>query len=169
MSDSVKVCGGCGETKSLDDFSPDRRNRDGRQARCRPCKAKWKREYALTNPERIRAANERHGQVRRGDYRWAQRLRAHYGLTVEQYERLLTGQGGGCAICGTTRPGGPGNRFQVDHDHTCCPGVGSCGRCIRGLLCSNCNTLVGLAKDDPQRLDAAASYLRRDRREGDGG
>lgn len=159
MSASVKPCKGCGENKPLDDFSPDKRQGDGRQGRCRPCRAEWKRQYGTEHPERITAALAKHGQIRRGDYRWAQRLKLHYGLTVESYEQLLAAQGGGCAICTVSEPGGPGNRFQVDHDHQCCPGVGSCGRCIRGLLCSNCNTMVGLAKDDPQRLMAAVRYL----------
>lgn len=32
---------------------------------------------------------------------------------------------------------------MVDHDHDCCPGGWSCGRCVRGLICSECNVLEG--------------------------
>ncbi|MGW0186850.1 endonuclease domain-containing protein [Streptomyces sp. NPDC003362] len=63
---------------------------------------------------------------------------AKYSINRTQYEMLLEAQGGGCAICGT-RQCSSGNRLAVDHDHSCCPGERSCGRCIRGLLCQNCN------------------------------
>ena len=48
---------------------------------------------------------------------------------------------------------------NVDHDHDCCPGQSSCGKCIRGLLCLTCNRALGLLKDDPMRVRAAADYL----------
>jgi len=81
-----------------------------------------------------------------------QRRREHhltnaYGITLEDYDALLATQGGVCVIChnGTDEP------LHVDHDHTT-------GK-VRGLLCSNCNTGIGLLKDDPVRLRAAADYL----------
>lgn len=81
-----------------------------------------------------------------------------FGLTAEGYAELLLRQGGGCAICKSTTPAGRG-RFHVDHDHACCPGPGSCGKCVRGLLCHHCNLGLGNFKDDPLRLKLAASYL----------
>jgi hypothetical protein len=81
-----------------------------------------------------------------------------YGITFAQFTELLEAQGRCCAICGTTEPGGRGN-FHIDHDHACCPGIKSCGKCIRGLLCSACNTSLGGFKDDPKRLLAAVAYL----------
>lgn len=85
-----------------------------------------------------------------------------FGLTSETFDELLAAQGGRCAVCGTDDP--KGNRvstWTVDHDHTCCPGKRSCGRCVRGLLCNRCNRAVGLLGDDPAALAAAAAYLRR--------
>lgn len=63
-----------------------------------------------------------------------------YGLTPEMCDQLLAAQGGGCALCGK-EPGA--KNLCVDHDHTCCPGDRSCGGCVRGLLCSVCNRLLG--------------------------
>jgi hypothetical protein len=84
----------------------------------------------------------------------------NYGMTWEQYERLLESQGGGCAICGQACS--TGRLLAVDHDHGCCPDVSrSCGRCIRGLLCSNCNQGIGKFEDQSDRLRAAAAYLER--------
>jgi hypothetical protein len=49
----------------------------------------------------------------------------------------------------------------VDHDHTCCSEEGSCGKCVRGLIHRHCNTLLGLALEDPSILRAAVTYLER--------
>jgi hypothetical protein len=49
--------------------------------------------------------------------------------------------------------------MAVDHDHRCCPGVTSCGSCIRGLLCVNCNQAIGKLKDDPKVIHSALRYL----------
>jgi hypothetical protein len=80
---------------------------------------------------------------------------SRHGLTLDQYNDLLESQGGRCAICGEV----PTRSFAIDHDHSCCPGAHSCGQCVRGLLCSNCNVTLGLMKDDPARLRSAATYL----------
>ena len=49
--------------------------------------------------------------------------------------------------------------YCIDHDHNCCSGVYSCGRCVRGLLCRGCNTGLGHFKDNVDRLAAAMIYL----------
>ena len=87
-----------------------------------------------------------------------QKLLRKYGITVADFNDLLAAQKDGCAICGSLEPGGKG-AFHVDHDHACCPGAMSCGRCVRALLCHRCNTLLGAAKDDVGMLTAAAEYL----------
>jgi Recombination endonuclease VII len=70
-----------------------------------------------------------------------------YGITLEEYNVILSAQNGACAICKTrmTTP-------CVDHDH-------NTGR-VRGLLCSECNKAIGFLKDDPDRCLNAATYLR---------
>ncbi|MBT2508818.1 endonuclease VII domain-containing protein [Streptomyces sp. ISL-98] len=88
-----------------------------------------------------------------------EKLRAAYGITIGEYEAMLTKQDGGCAICGGTNASG--RNLYVDHDHSCCPGGKSCGRCVRALLCDPCNRSIGLMRDNPERLEAAAAYVRR--------
>lgn len=114
----------------------------------------------------------------------AQRLRAYYRLSLDQYDVLAAAQGGVCAICRQRahgpscfggRPHGPtcqgGPPLAVDHDHGCCPTKGrSCGRCVRGLLCASCNGLLGaleqlrplswLVYKDRGWITAALEYLR---------
>ncbi|MFI2031382.1 endonuclease VII domain-containing protein [Streptomyces buecherae] len=77
------------------------------------------------------------------------RIRATYGLTAEEYARLLEHQGGRCAICLETRRG----HLAVDHSHK--------SGAIRGLLCGRCNgTLLARgARDRPEVLRRAAEYL----------
>lgn len=77
--------------------------------------------------------------------RRVQRLREKYGGISDPLF--------GCEICGSE------DNLHVDHDHACCPGPMTCGKCFRGWLCSNCNTSLGLMKDDPERLRKAAKYL----------
>lgn len=78
-------------------------------------------------------------------------LRA-YGITTADYDRLLAAQRGGCAVCRTTDPGRGQRVFVVDHDHV--------SNHVRGLLCHNCNSAIGLLRDDPKIIAAAADYVR---------
>lgn len=63
-------------------------------------------------------------------------LKRTYNITAEEYDARVASQEGACAIC-ERKP--RKYKLSVDHDHDCCPGPRSCGRCIRGLLCSGCN------------------------------
>ena len=76
-----------------------------------------------------------------------------YGITNEDYDKLLTEQNNCCAICGTDKPGGKHDRFQVDHCHTT-------GK-VRGLLCKSCNIALGEFKDDIDTLYKAMVYLKK--------
>lgn len=81
-----------------------------------------------------------------------------YSLSLDRYDEMLASQSGRCAICGGRNA--DGSWLSVDHDHACCPQKGaSCGQCIRGLLCGECNLMIGKSCDDPARLRAAADYL----------
>lgn len=82
-----------------------------------------------------------------------------FGITADDYLELLEGQDRRCAICGTTEPGSNLSSFCVDHDHSCCDGDFSCGRCIRGLLCLRCNRVLGFVNDDVMVLQQAIDYL----------
>jgi len=82
-----------------------------------------------------------------------------HGISADQKIELLNQQGGVCAICGTDSPGA--NGWEVDHDHECCAGKNSCGNCIRGLLCLNCNSGISRFEDSPALLGQAILYLRR--------
>lgn len=80
-----------------------------------------------------------------------------YGLSQEDYATLLALYDGTCHIC--RQPPPDDKVLAIDHDHSCCPGARSCGRCVRGLLCSNCNTGIGNLGDSEERLLSAVKYL----------
>jgi Recombination endonuclease VII len=86
------------------------------------------------------------------------KLRHRYRLTPDQYDAMLLSQGGTCQIC---KQPPTSKRLSVDHDHACCSGEISCGKCVRGLLCDKCNWWLGLMEDDLEMLVSAESYLRR--------
>lgn len=95
-------------------------------------------------PTRIAASDEK---------RWYQ-----FRVTADNYTATLAAQGGTCALC--PRTPSVGRSFAVDHDHSCCPEKGkSCGRCVRGLLCTRCNVGLGYFRDSSTRLRAAADYV----------
>jgi hypothetical protein len=90
---------------------------------------------------------------------WERALRRKFGLSASDYYRMLSEQDGRCLICRRSSEEIENShtaRFSVDHDHACCPGVDSCGECIRGLLCSGCNGKLGWY--EKYRLEVAA-YL----------
>lgn len=85
-------------------------------------------------------------------------LLRRFKLSVNQYNILCEYQEGCCAICSKS-----GEKLAVDHDHACCKGVITCGECIRGLLCTQCNLMLGTINDDHQILRAMFQYLLRHR------
>lgn len=78
------------------------------------------------------------------------RLRNKYGLTMEQYDFMLHFQQNACAICFRTSDE-IGRKLAVDHCH-------KTGK-IRALLCSNCNTAVGLLNENGGTAYRLAMYL----------
>jgi hypothetical protein len=82
--------------------------------------------------------------------RWhrVQKLKG-YGLTLADYDRMFTEQGGVCAIC--RRPSPDGRNLHVDHAHD--------SGAVRGLLCHDCNRGLGMFRDNPELLSCAARYL----------
>lgn len=93
-----------------------------------------------------RRCHRNHGMMRR------------FNITCEQYDKLLADQGGVCAICSKT-PRANKKSLAVDHDHACCPGQMTCGKCIRGLVCSTCNLILGMVEDKPDTIVSMARYL----------
>lgn len=102
--------------------------------------AQYAREHRKVNP----------------DYWKDSDLKKKFGITLQTYQEMLVSQNGVCAICCgintvVDRRTGKPRMLAVDHCHTT-------GK-VRKLLCQHCNQAIGLFKDDPKLLLAAASYL----------
>lgn len=84
-------------------------------------------------------------------------LEREYGITIDEYNKLLEKQNYRCAICGGEGFLMDSSRHKiklvVDHDHN--TGV------VRGLLCHNCNRALGLFHDNEKDLLSAIDYLKR--------
>jgi hypothetical protein len=86
---------------------------------------------------------------------------SRFKLTRTTYEAMVAQQGGGCAFC--SKPHTDDEPLRVDHDHACCPGRGSCGRCVRWLLCHGCNTGLGNFGENVDAMLKAVELLRQRR------
>jgi Recombination endonuclease VII len=119
------------------------------RARKRAANRKWEknhREHVNEWNRRVRNKNpkyhEKHClQLAHG------RRKAKYGLTPEDFERLLQRQNGACAICKVK----PAETLSVDHCHVTTT--------VRGLLCRHCNTGLGAFRDNPRLMLEAIAYL----------
>lgn len=109
----------------------------------------WQKAYRAKNLERVRAQGRAWYHRNRDRARHNVLMKRH-GISLEEFDRMLAEQGGGCAICG--RPPNGHGALHVDHCHTT-------GK-IRGLLCFSCNYAVGALQDEPDLFELAAEYLR---------
>lgn len=83
----------------------------------------------------------------------------NYGLSREVFEAELTGQNARCRICQIQFSGGGKQGPHIDHDHECCPKIPTCGTCNRGIICGNCNGVLGMMADDVRTMESAVTYL----------
>lgn len=168
----MKVCSVCNENKLDTEFYKTTGNR------CKKCHTAYVKLWREKNPEKVRAiskkwyhASEENRQRSIDSTRkWqkenrerdkllqqANHLLRNYNLQYEDYLKMAETQDGKCAICSKE----PSRRLDVDHDHSCCATTPTCGKCTRGLLCSNCNTAIGLLKESTELVINSLSYLQK--------
>ena len=152
----MKLCKRCEEIKPFSEYFVNLKRKDGVQTYCKPCHLEYGRQrYA--NPEayaRRQMNRDEYSKRRKASGRkWY--LKSIYKLTEDEYQKLYDSQEGKCWICNERK----NYYLHVDHDHSCCAKEKSCGKCIRGLLCYSCNSLLGYAKDNKEILKSALKYL----------
>ena len=142
----------------------------GRRCKDKAKNAAWAADLAASKPRRTCEAPECGIDItqRRSDTKYcsdkcAQKARitpelrrkyrlAHkYGITPEDYDRMVIDQGNMCALCDSPEPGTKHGFWHIDHCHS--TGV------LRKLLCSTCNTGLGSFYDNPDVLRRAADYI----------
>lgn len=124
------------------------------------CKFHYDKLYYGKNRKRILNRIEIYRQSTPDFYR-RRHLRLTWGITLEEYNRMLKEQKGACKIClkpetkVINRKDGKPHNLAVDHCHKT--------NVIRGLLCASCNTAIGHLRDDPIILQRIIDYLDRHR------
>ena len=135
-----KICSKCGEEKNIDLFAKGGKYADGRRSYCKKCHSSYVTGYIKDNPSKRSKQNPN-------------RKFKRHGLSEEQYNKLFNLYDGKCHAC-QDRDGN-----NIDHDHSCCPGPYSCGKCVRGVLCNQCNTSLGLMNDDVDKIKKLIQYI----------
>ena len=109
---------------------------------------RWYAKYC----EAIRERNRKQYAGREIAVKREASLKSRYGMSLEDYDVMVTRQKGLCAICHRPPRGKTnGNKLYVDHCH-------KSGQ-VRGLLCPGCNTALGQFYHDIDVLRQAIAYL----------
>ena len=128
----TRTCPTCGEEKPTENFYRDKRQ-------CKSCLRDHQRRYRAERP----------------DYHHGRNLKQRYGISVDEYQTILTSQNNACPICKveiSDTLGYKGKRAAVvDHNHE----TGE----VRGILCSMCNLVLGYARENTDILYKAIVYL----------
>jgi len=127
----MKVCSRCGVEKSLDEYYRKTKDKNSLRYICKPC---HKSKSVISS------------------------YKSRHGMIQDDVKNIIIKQNG-CAICGVTETS---NNWQIDHDHSCenCTNRrGSCVSCRRGVLCSKCNTAIGLLDENISVIQSAVKYL----------
>ena len=119
----MKECVSCNKELPLSSFGNNKRMKDGLNQYCRKCAQEKNKNY---------------------------RQKYLYGLSEQEFFKLLEKQDNRCAICGTHRDVLTRD-LHIDHDHE----TGE----VRGLLCISCNTGLGQFRDSKDLLTFAIAYL----------
>jgi hypothetical protein len=138
-----KRCCRCRAIKPLNAFRKRKIHRDGLSCHCKDCGAESRKRENAQRRLRRRANPEKERYID---------LWRHYRLTKEDHISLLKAQDGKCAICrGTEVKNGKHKHLHVDHCHK--TGV------VRGLLCGQCNHILGHCRDSVEILSRTILYL----------
>lgn len=179
-----KICSNCKVFKDTSNYYKLQAQPDGLDYYCKECrntnsiesqrnkskkcsvpgctKPNYSRKMCRVHYERVR----RHGSINRKanisvkrPYRLKE-IGFKYNIDIDWYLSKIDGP---CDIC-NEKP--YQNALHVEHDHACCGGSGSCGKCVRGLVCASCNTHLrhwdkGTIRKDNFLLPKIEMYIRR--------
>lgn len=144
----MKTCNHCRRELPEEAFYK-RPDANCRRGECIECRAKYMKNRLVSETPEQRAA-----RLAKGRENW---LRAEYGISVADYDRMVAEQDGKCASCSRSPDGtGVDAVLHVDHDHE--TGV------VRALLCGPCNKALGILRDDPNEIWNLLLYARRHQR-----
>ena len=187
----TKMCSKCCKKLPRTEFYKNKNHSDGLASECKDCKNQMVKNYYKTNKTAIKSYHKKYKKSLKGKavrkkwlksqsgqnsiqkyensgkrkdqqklyklcekqqhYKFNYRLKKH-GLTFDSYFDMLLKQKARCAICRIEQTKLT-YLFSIDHNHK----TGE----IRGLLCSNCNTALGLLKEDFLIINNLKNYLKK--------
>ena len=144
-----KVCVTCLRALPLTCFAKNKQCVGGRRKHCRDC-LKQKRPRGQSDRDRDKA---RYKTLRRKSWAADNFYRRVYGISLEDYARMLNNQNLLCGCCGDRLNHNTNDRAtHLDHNHS----TGT----VRAIVCRRCNSLIGLCNESEEYLAAVANYLR---------
>lgn len=118
-----KTCSVCKVEKDTANFYKSKKTIY--QSMCKDCNRSICREWSRDNKRKKKES----------------RVKYKYKTTLTELEQKLVAQGSVCLLCSIKLTI---DTLHVDHDHKCCGNSkATCGKCVRGLLCGQCNTSLG--------------------------
>lgn len=173
----MKQCTKCKQVKNIDDFAKNRSNASGIHSWCKKCMTDKVLEYRGGRRFKPAQKNDTHKQCRScgemkivlgnknsycdecvSEKNYTRNIKLRFNMSLEDYKNMSLQQCGVCDIC-KTNPGD--KRLSVDHDHRCCPGQYTCGKCVRSLICHRCNMVLGQIGDDVSILQSMIDYIQK--------
>jgi hypothetical protein len=145
---NTKFCAKCKKELALEAFGDTSATKNhqtvkGKRSYCHKCDTDISIESKAS--KRIQT-----GEIKFDHTRRMYAMFSDYGLTELEYQRIMNRQKGCCAICSTDFSELP-KRAHVDHCHK--------KNIVRGLLCQQCNMMLGTARDNINILLSSATYL----------
>jgi len=117
----MKNCTKCKNLKAFHEFNKQNKIKSGYRSMCRNCQKLESKIWVKNNPEKV----------------WNIGIKHKYGITSEEYYKMLESQNGTCKVCPQT-VGYGGKKLAIDHCH-------KTGK-VRGLLCTKCNAALGVVE-----------------------
>lgn len=173
----TKKCKECEKDKPLSEFHKHKNSKDKLSYQCKECWNARCKEFRMKNPNKIKLTNknayykkreERIASQKEYSYKNKEKISQYgkeyreknplysrkqslkrFGLSLEDFYEMIKIQNNSCSICG--------NEFKkysdahLDHNHIT--------NKHRGLLCSSCNTSIGLVKENTVTLNSMINYL----------
>lgn len=144
----MRKCYRCKETKNLSEFHKNKTKKLGYNYECKICDDIRRKENYLKNyahslnfhKKRRKEFPKIYSEIDHKKY-----LKHKYNITIAEVEKMKADQFDKCKICNNILP------LVIDHNH-------DNGK-IRGLLCHQCNSLLGFAHEDESILINAIQYL----------
>ncbi len=141
----ARYCPSCKTVKPIGEFR--RHIRENKwQPYCRSCTRVHVSEWQRAHPRKRIRTHEHHRR---------KCLKKKYGITLEDYNRMFTEQGGVCCICGEAEAGNPYGVLEVEHNN-------KTGK-VRGLVCHPCNIAISWYESWARYpfSDRVAKYMKR--------